>query len=102
MKVKYLGKKKAMPVYLPIGATSLGTIKKVEFAAPFIELSDTDALALVRLDPHNFGLAEVDQKELATDSVMEVPAEPKKRGRKPKPRVEVTELEESEITVIGE
>ncbi len=56
-KVNYKGHKKNMPVQLPIGIKSQGGVRKTLYADPVVELEDKDAIALVKLDPHNFEIA---------------------------------------------
>lgn len=72
MKVRYTGHKDRMPVTLPIGVKKLGLVTQVLFADPLVELDEGDALALVKLDPVNFELAE---------EIVEKPKAPAKRRR---------------------
>lgn len=82
MKVQYVGHKKHMPVYLPIGAKTKGTIKQTLFANPFLELCEQDAKALVELAPAHFVLVpEVEAGlEIHEDKVTKKPAKAAKRN----------------------
>lgn len=71
MHVKYKGHKAQMPVYLPIGAKTKSTIRETKFANPLLELSESDAKALVELDPHNFEIYDAKlEKEKAEDAAI--------------------------------
>lgn len=65
MKVRYKNEKAVLTVVLPIGVHRPSEGKgKLEFGKdnPVIEMSDADALALVKLDPRNFELVEEKKK----------------------------------------
>ncbi len=57
MKIKYLGHKSKFPIYLPVGANTKGTIKKVIMADPYADLDDADAIELAEMFPATFALA---------------------------------------------
>lgn len=79
MLVRYKGQKEKCPVRLPIGVKSLGEWtrhgSKTVWFQPTANLTEQDALALVRLDPQNFELV-VREAEIVEPDVHEGLVEP--------------------------
>jgi hypothetical protein len=80
--IKYKGHKPAMPVLFPIGARTMSAIKETKKADPFLEMSDEDAHALVKLDPANFEIVVEEKETPKKESAKEVA--PKEEVPEPK------------------
>lgn len=76
MKVKYKGPKlSGMNVLLPIGVRRRSSITGSVLLNPVAEFTEEQALALVKLDPHNFELVEEAKEEIELEEHDEIEAD---------------------------
>lgn len=89
------------PMVIPFALRKSASAKhmtKTVWARPFADLPEADAKAYVAADPHNFELVKENEADAAPEAQEMVEAQgveihddkpaPKKRGRKPKEKVE--------------